>query len=151
MLPPSGPFDSTQATVSSRIDNGRVLRQEIPLNSDRQLRKTIDDLRRLERKCFAARSRFAFYDYLAAVFELYVRLRRTKSSKTCGPAHCQPVRSSQAKPHPPHQDHHRRDLDGTYQDPKPMEPGLAVRLARTQNLERPWVVLAGKRRACWVR
>jgi hypothetical protein len=50
--------------------------QEILLNSDRQCQKTIDDLRELERKCFAARSRFAFYDYLAAVFELYVQLRR---------------------------------------------------------------------------
>ncbi len=49
--------------------------------SDRQLRKTIDGLRRLERKCFASRSRFAFYDYLAAVFELYVQLRRTKQAK----------------------------------------------------------------------
>ena len=51
------------------------------MNSDRQLRKTIDDLRELERKCFAARSRFAFYDYLAAVFELYVQLRRTNQAK----------------------------------------------------------------------
>ena len=49
--------------------------------SDRQLRKTIDDLRELERKCFAARSRFAFYDYLAAVFELYVQLRRRNQAK----------------------------------------------------------------------
>jgi hypothetical protein len=57
------------------------LRQEIPLISDRQLQKTIDDLRRLERKCFASRSRFAFYDYLAAVFELYVQLRRRNKAK----------------------------------------------------------------------
>jgi hypothetical protein len=57
------------------------LRQEIPLKSDQQLRKTIDDLRGLERKCFAVRSRFAFYDYLAAVFELYVQLRRAKQAK----------------------------------------------------------------------
>ncbi len=49
--------------------------------SDQQLRRTIDGLRRLERKCFASRSRFAFYDYLAAVFELYVRLRRTGQAK----------------------------------------------------------------------
>ena len=49
--------------------------------SDRQLRKTLDDLRGLERKCFASRSRFAFYDYLVAVFELYVQLRRTKQAK----------------------------------------------------------------------
>jgi hypothetical protein len=59
----------------------RALRQEIPLKSDQQLRKTIEDLRELERKCFASRSRFAFYDYLAAVFELYVQLRRTKQAK----------------------------------------------------------------------
>jgi hypothetical protein len=51
------------------------------LKSDRQLRKTLDDLRELERKCFASRSRFAFYDYLAAVFELYVQLRRTRQAK----------------------------------------------------------------------
>jgi hypothetical protein len=51
------------------------------LKSDQQLRKTIDDLRELERKCFASRSRFAFYDYLAGVFELYVRLRRTRQAK----------------------------------------------------------------------
>ena len=50
--------------------------------SDLQLQKTIDGLRRLERKCFASRSRFAFYDYLAAVIELYVQLRRTKQAKT---------------------------------------------------------------------
>jgi hypothetical protein len=35
----------------------------------------------LERQCFASRSRFAFYDYLAAVFKLYVQLRRTKQAK----------------------------------------------------------------------
>ena len=49
--------------------------------SDRQLRKTIHELRGLERKCFASRSRFAFYDYLAAVFELYVQLRRRNQAK----------------------------------------------------------------------
>ena len=52
------------------------------MKSDRQLRKIIDDLRELKRKCFASRSRFAFYDYLAAVFELYVQLRRTKQAKS---------------------------------------------------------------------
>jgi hypothetical protein len=51
------------------------------LISDRHLRQTIDDLRKLERKCFASRSRFAFYDYLAAVFELYVQLRRKQAKK----------------------------------------------------------------------
>jgi hypothetical protein len=59
-----------------------ALREEIPLNSDQQLRKTIEDLRELERKCFAARNRFVFYDYLAAVFELYVQLRRTQQAKS---------------------------------------------------------------------
>ena len=51
------------------------------MKSDRQLRKIIDDLRGLEGKCFASRRRFAFYDYLAAVFELYVRLRRRNQAK----------------------------------------------------------------------
>jgi hypothetical protein len=59
-----------------------ALRQEIPLKSDQRLRKTIDGLRELERKCFASRSRFAFHDYLAAVFERYVQLRRTKQAKS---------------------------------------------------------------------
>jgi hypothetical protein len=54
---------------------------EIPLITDQHLRQEIDRLRRLERKCFASRSRFAFYDYLAAAFELYVQLRRTKQAK----------------------------------------------------------------------
>ena len=58
------------------------MRQEIPLKSDQQLIKTIDDLRGLERKCFASRSRFAFYDYLAVVFELYVQLRRRNQAKS---------------------------------------------------------------------
>jgi hypothetical protein len=49
--------------------------------SDFQLRRIITDLKSLERKCFVSRSRFAFYDYLAAVFELYVQLRRTKQAK----------------------------------------------------------------------
>ena len=48
---------------------------------DQRLRKAIDGLKKLERKCFASRSRFAFYDYLAAVLELYVQLRRTKRAK----------------------------------------------------------------------
>jgi hypothetical protein len=51
------------------------------LISDKQLRKTIEDLRELERNCFASRSRFAFYDYLAAVFEFYVQLRRRDEAK----------------------------------------------------------------------
>jgi hypothetical protein len=51
------------------------------LISDRRLRQTINDLKKLERNCFASRSRFAFYDYLAAVFEFYVKLRRSKQAK----------------------------------------------------------------------
>jgi hypothetical protein len=51
------------------------------LNSDRHLRQTTDGLRKLERKCFRSRSRFAFYDYLAAVFDLYVQLRRRNQAK----------------------------------------------------------------------
>jgi hypothetical protein len=58
-------------------------------------------------------------------------------SKNFGSAHCQAVRTSHAKPHPPHQDHHRRHLDRRHQDPKPLEQGLAVRLAQTENVERP--------------
>jgi hypothetical protein len=55
--------------------------RKIPLKPDRQLRKIIDDLRELERNCFASRSRFAFYEYLAAVLELYGRLRRRNQAK----------------------------------------------------------------------
>jgi hypothetical protein len=51
------------------------------LISDRQLRQAIDELRGLERKCFASRSRFGFYDYLAAVFEFYVQLRPRNQAK----------------------------------------------------------------------
>jgi hypothetical protein len=58
-----------------------ALCQEIPLISDCRLRKTIAGLKSLERKCFADRSRFAFYDYLAAAFELYVQLRRGNQAK----------------------------------------------------------------------
>jgi hypothetical protein len=72
-------FDSSDRFFPTDIVG--LLRQEIPLIPDRQLRKTIDDLRELERKCFASRSRFAFYDYLAAVFELYVQLRRRNQAK----------------------------------------------------------------------
>jgi hypothetical protein len=51
------------------------------LISDRQLRQTIDALRKLERKCFASRNRFVFYDFLAAVFELYGQLRGIKQAR----------------------------------------------------------------------
>jgi len=36
----------------------------------------------LERKCFSSRSRFAFYDYLAPVFDFYLRLMRKNQAKT---------------------------------------------------------------------
>jgi hypothetical protein len=51
------------------------------LISDRQLRKVIDGLRNLERNCFASKNRFAFYNYLAAVFEPYVQLRQSNQAK----------------------------------------------------------------------
>jgi hypothetical protein len=51
------------------------------LISDSDLRRIIIDLQSLERKCFASRSRFAFYDYLAGVFEFYVQLRRKKQTQ----------------------------------------------------------------------
>jgi hypothetical protein len=72
-------FGSGDRSFPIRI--GGLCDRKISLNSDWQLRKTIEDLIKLERKCFAARSRFAFYDYLAAVFELYVQLRRTNQAK----------------------------------------------------------------------
>jgi hypothetical protein len=75
------PFNSPQSTVSFRIDITGPCDRKIPLNSDRQLRKIIDDLRKLERNCFASRSRLAFYYCLAAVFQLYVQLRRRKQAK----------------------------------------------------------------------
>jgi hypothetical protein len=119
-----------------------ALRQELPLKSEQQLRKTIDDLRELERKCFAARNRFAFFDYLAAVFELYVQLRRRNQAKPSArhianlfglrkPNRTHPIRTIIDA-----------NLDGRYQDPKPLEQSVAIRLARTQNMERLRVVPA---------
>ena len=72
-------FDSGDRFFAHRYCG--ALRQEIPLMSDFQLRRIITNLKSVERKCFASRSRFAFYDYLAAVFELYVQLRRTRQAK----------------------------------------------------------------------
>ena len=127
-------FDSGDRSFSHKYRG--ALREEIPLISDRQLRKVIDHLRGLERKCFASGSRFAFYDYLAAVFELYVRLRRTKQAKKCGQLHCQIVRSPQPDMQAPHQGDHRRDLDRRHQDPEPLDACFRVRLARTENMDR---------------
>jgi hypothetical protein len=79
-----GSLTTIQSGSGDRSSSHRycgALRQEIPLKSDQQLQKIIDYLRALERKCFASRSRFAFYDYLAAVFELYAQLRQTKQAK----------------------------------------------------------------------
>jgi hypothetical protein len=52
------------------------------LTVDQQLQNTIDYLTKLEWKCFASRSRFAFYGYLAGVFAFYLRLRRKNQAKT---------------------------------------------------------------------
>jgi hypothetical protein len=82
-------FDSGDCSFSHKY--GGSLREEIQLISDRQLRQTIDGLRGLEQKCFASRSRFAFYDYLAAVFDLYVQLRRTKHAKKAARLIAKPV------------------------------------------------------------
>ena len=46
------------------------------LASDRLLRQRISELKKLERQCFASRNRFAFYLYLAAVYEFYVELKQ---------------------------------------------------------------------------
>jgi hypothetical protein len=48
----------------------------------RQLKRTIADLKIIERKCFGSRQRFAFYGYLAAVFEFYASLRRNNEART---------------------------------------------------------------------
>ena len=128
-----------------------ALREEIPLNSDRQLRKTIDDLRELERKCFASRSRFAFYDYLAAVFELYVQLRRSNQAKPSARriAKLFGLRK-QNRTHPI-----RVIIDAT------STADLKTRSRWTRALRYAWrerktwrdleIVPAGKWRACWVR
>lgn len=49
--------------------------------SDRFLRQRISDLRKLEEECFASRKRFAFYRYLAAIFEFYAELKRTNATE----------------------------------------------------------------------
>jgi hypothetical protein len=51
------------------------------LPSDRQLKRAIADLKSLERKCFRSRHRFAFYEYLNAVYAFYELLRRKKEAK----------------------------------------------------------------------
>jgi hypothetical protein len=51
------------------------------LLSDIHLRKTIADLKAIERKCFGSRWRFSFYEYLAEVFAFYSLLRRTNEAK----------------------------------------------------------------------
>jgi len=122
-------FAAAQPNNSSPTSAARALQQEIPLIPDHQLRKAIAGLKSLERKCFASRSRFAFYDYLAAVFELYVRLRRRNQAKTAAQTRCKSVRPPQPQTHSPDQSNHRRDLDHRQQDQKPLDQGFAVRLA----------------------
>jgi hypothetical protein len=51
------------------------------LLSDRQLKRTIADLKAMERQEFGSRQRFAFYTYLAEVIGLYRLLRRQKIAK----------------------------------------------------------------------
>ena len=121
------------------------------MNSDQQFRKTIDGLRELERKCFASRSRFAFYDYLAAVFELYVQLSRTKRAKKAATRVAKLF--GLRKQNRIHLIRVIIDATSTadIKDKKPLESGLAVRLARTQNMGRLANVPAGERRARWLR
>jgi hypothetical protein len=45
------------------------------------VRQTIDGVRKLEGKCCSSRSRLKFYDHLAAVFEIYVQMRRSNQAK----------------------------------------------------------------------
>jgi hypothetical protein len=52
------------------------------LTQDQQLGQRLVYLINLEQKSFSSRSRFAFYDYLAVVFQLYVQLRRRNQAKT---------------------------------------------------------------------
>ena len=49
--------------------------------SDRLLRQQISKLKKLEDRCFASRNRFRFYRYLAAVYRLYVELRRANKTQ----------------------------------------------------------------------
>ena len=55
--------------------------RSIHLMSDRQLKRSIADLKAMERKAFGSRRRFGFYVYLAAVYALYVLLRRNNEAK----------------------------------------------------------------------
>ena len=80
-------------------------------------------------------------------------LRSTEANKTGEKGSCthrQIVRVPHSKTHPLHQSDHRRDLDRRPQDSKPLEPGFEVRLARTQNMDRLYIVPAGERWACWL-
>ena len=110
--------------------------------SDRQLRKIIDDLRKLERKCFASRSRFAFYDYLAAVFELYVQLRRRNQAKPSARRIAKLF--GLRKPNRTHPIRAIIDATSTadLKTKSRWTPCLTVRLARTQNMDGPWIVPA---------
>jgi hypothetical protein len=51
------------------------------VTSVRRLKRTIANLKSLEQKCFGSRQRFAFYEYLAAVFAFYELLRRNNEAK----------------------------------------------------------------------
>ncbi len=51
------------------------------MTPNRRLETIIAALRVLERKCFRSRDRFAFYNYLEAVYGLYSELRRNNEAK----------------------------------------------------------------------
>jgi hypothetical protein len=51
------------------------------LLSERQLKRTIADLRAIEKESFGKRQRFRFYVYLSAVLDFYARLRRNNKAK----------------------------------------------------------------------
>jgi hypothetical protein len=121
------------------------------LNSDEQLLKTIYDLRELERKCFAARSRFAYYDYLAAVFELYVQLRRTKQAKKAARLIAKLYGfHNQKRAHPI-----RVIIDATSTADIKTRSRWSRALKYAWRERRTWTdldaFLGEKRRACWVR
>ena len=49
-------------------------------STDQFLRGRISKLRKLEQECFASRTRFGFYQYLASVYQLYADLRKINAS-----------------------------------------------------------------------
>ena len=58
-----------------------------------------------------------------------------KVGKKCRQNHRTTARAPHPKAQPPHQSDYRCDLDRGQQDQKPVESGIEVRLARTQDVE----------------